>query len=279
MPRDCRHTLDRTGIIDAASAAVFVAGMFIIIGGDGKEYGPATVDQVRSWLNAGRANLETKAKALGSDEWRRLGDYAEFAGPGATPPVLGGGEASTPSGSFAAPTAAATFTAPVTPAAEPAGIGARTGAALLNAFIYFLSLLPGSMAMSRGLLEKNPQLAKGGIPRVEDLDLTGFAEGMIWVWAGLMGALLFQAVLIAVRGQNLGKLVVGVRVVRADTGGPAGFMRGVILRFSLPVTLVIVLNGFFLFGFVFLLIDYAFMFREDRRCLHDLMAGTKVVKA
>lgn len=251
--------------------------MFIIIGGDGKEYGPATVDQVRSWLNAGRANLDTKAKAIGSDEWRRLGDYAEFAGPGATPPVLDGGEAPAAGGAMAS--SPATFALPVTGQAELAGIGARTGAALFNAFIYFLSLLPGSMAMSRGLLEKNPQLAKGGIPRVEDLDLAGFAEGLIWVWAGLMGAMLFQAVLIAVRGQNLGKLLVGVRVVRADTGGPAGFVRGVILRFSLPVTLLIVLNGFFLLGFVFLLVDYAFMFREDRRCLHDLMAGTKVVKA
>ena len=134
------------------------------------------------------------------------------------------------------------------------------------------------MAMSRGLLEKNPHLAKGGIPRMEDLDLTGFAEGLIWVWAGLMGALLFQAILIAVRGQNLGKLLVGVRVVRADNGAPAGFVRGVLLRFSLPVTLVIVLNGFFMLGFVFLLVDYAFMFREDRRCLHDLIAGTKVVR-
>lgn len=250
--------------------------MFIIIGGDGKEYGPATVDQVRSWLKAGRANLDTKAKALGSDEWRRLGDYVEFAGPAATPPVLDAGEGSVAAGADAAPRA--TFAGPMTPPAELASIGARTGAALFNAFIYFFSLLPGFMAMSRGLLEKNPQIAQGGIPRVEDLDLTGFAEGLVWVGAGLMGALLFQAVLIAVRGQNVGKLVVGVRVVRADTGGPAGFMRGVVLRFSLPVTLIIVLNGFFLLGFVFLVVDYAFMFRDDRRCLHDLMAGTKVVK-
>ena len=252
--------------------------MFIIIGGDGKEYGPATVDQVRSWLNAGRANLDTKAKALGSDEWRRLGDYAEFAGPAAPPPVLGGGgETAAADGGCAAPTAP--FAGPAAPQAELASIGSRTGAALFNAFVYFLSLLPGSMAMSRGLLEKNPQLANGGIPRLDDLDLAGFAESMIWVWAGLMAALLVQAILIAARGQNLGKLLVGARVVRADSGGTAGFVRGVLLRFSLPVTLVIVLNGFFLLGFVFLVVDYAFMFRDDRRCLHDLMAGTKVVRA
>src|SRR5947209_9360618 len=62
--------------------------MFTIIGGDGKEYGPATVEQLRAWITAGRANLDTKAKALGSDEWRRLGDFAEFGSPDAPPPVM-----------------------------------------------------------------------------------------------------------------------------------------------------------------------------------------------
>lgn len=61
--------------------------MFTIIGGDGKEYGPATADQLRQWMTAGRVNVDTKAKALGTDEWRRLGDFAEFATPGAPPPL------------------------------------------------------------------------------------------------------------------------------------------------------------------------------------------------
>ncbi len=52
--------------------------MFTIIGGDGKEYGPASTEQIRAWLKGGRANLSTKAKALGTDEWRPLGDFAEF---------------------------------------------------------------------------------------------------------------------------------------------------------------------------------------------------------
>ncbi len=52
--------------------------MFTIIGGDGKEYGPVTSDQVRSWISGGRANLETKAKRINDPEWRRLGDFPEF---------------------------------------------------------------------------------------------------------------------------------------------------------------------------------------------------------
>ena len=53
--------------------------MFTIIGGDNREYGPVSTDQVRAWINAGRANLDTKARTIGSEEWRRLGDYPEFA--------------------------------------------------------------------------------------------------------------------------------------------------------------------------------------------------------
>jgi hypothetical protein len=60
--------------------------MFIIIGGDGKEYGPVSAEQVRTWITSGRANLTTKAKAAGSEEWRTLGDFPEFTGSSATPP-------------------------------------------------------------------------------------------------------------------------------------------------------------------------------------------------
>jgi len=63
--------------------------MFTIIGGDGKEYGPVSAEQVRTWLASGRANLSTKVKVVGSEEWRTLGDLAEFSGAGAgTPPPV-----------------------------------------------------------------------------------------------------------------------------------------------------------------------------------------------
>src|SRR5687768_6684688 len=105
--------------------------MFIIIGGDGKEYGPVTADQVRTWINAGRANLDTKAKALGSEEWRRLGDYAEFS-TSALPPVM-------------TPASGAEFP----DVSTLAGRGARTLAAFINGFFYMLCTIPGSMMISR----------------------------------------------------------------------------------------------------------------------------------
>ncbi len=239
--------------------------MFTIIGGDGREYGPATADQIRGWIAAGRANLDTKARALGSEEWRRLGDFAEFGAPDATPPVL-----TAPPPEDAEPAAAA-------PAARLAGIGARTGAALINAVVYFVSLLPGSMLLSVQFLRLG--ITPEALLRGERPDLTALAPGLALAWGGLLAACLVQAVLIAWRGQNLGKLMVGLRVVRAADGGPAGFVQGALLRFLLPVAVMFLLNVVPGLGFLFLLVDYSFMFGGQRRCLHDLVAGTKVIEA
>lgn len=240
--------------------------MFTIIGGDGKEYGPVTVDQIRSWIAQGRANVDTRARAVGSDEFRRLGDFPEFGGPGGAPPVIVAG------GAAAAMPAMAT-------GGELAGRGARTGAALVNAFLYLLATMPGSMYVTRRMLEKNPELAKGGFPRIEELDLTAVFEGKMWIWAGIIAAIFLQSILIAVRGQNVGKMLVNARVVRADNGQPAGFVKGALARYIIPVMMVLVLNELLLVvGFLLLLVDYCFIFRDDRRCLHDLIAGTKVVK-
>ena len=63
--------------------------MFTIIGGDGQEYGPVSAEQLRAWVAAGRANLDTQAKLAGSAEWRRLGDFPEFStGPAGTLPPI-----------------------------------------------------------------------------------------------------------------------------------------------------------------------------------------------
>jgi len=53
--------------------------MYRIIGADGREYGPATADQVREWIAEGRANGQTKALVEGTGSWKPLVEYLEFA--------------------------------------------------------------------------------------------------------------------------------------------------------------------------------------------------------
>jgi hypothetical protein len=74
--------------------------MYKIIGGDGKEYGPASAEEVRGWIRAGRANGQTLAQAQGQTEWRPLSELPDFAEAVATPastplpPLVAGGSSS-----------------------------------------------------------------------------------------------------------------------------------------------------------------------------------------
>jgi uncharacterized membrane protein len=65
-----------------------------IIGGDQKEYGPVTSEQLRQWVAEGRANAQSSVQAEGAAEWKHLGDFPEFADlfqavPATPPPTAG----------------------------------------------------------------------------------------------------------------------------------------------------------------------------------------------
>ena len=81
--------------------------------------------------------------------------------------------------------------------------------------------------------------------------------------------------MLSMRGQTIGKRLLGIRIVRFGDGSNPGFVRAWLLR-SLVVGLIGTLP---MVGNVFMIVNYAFIFRADRRCLHDLIADTKVVKA
>jgi hypothetical protein len=52
---------------------------YTIIGGDQKEYGPITADDVRQWIAEGRLNEKTLVKAESDAEFRALEKFPEFA--------------------------------------------------------------------------------------------------------------------------------------------------------------------------------------------------------
>jgi uncharacterized membrane protein len=59
---------------------------YLIIGGDGKEYGPVTDADVRKWIGEGRLNAQSLAKGEGDAEFRALAQFPEFADTCAQPP-------------------------------------------------------------------------------------------------------------------------------------------------------------------------------------------------
>ncbi|HXI55339.1 MAG TPA: RDD family protein [Polyangia bacterium] len=84
-------------------------------------------------------------------------------------------------------------------------------------------------------------------------------------------------VLLTRRGQTIGKIMVGTRVVRVD-GTRAPFLNVVALR-TWPLLVLSYIPGVNTTGAPLLaFIDALFIFRSDRRCLHDVIAGTKVIR-
>ena len=74
------------------------------------------------------------------------------------------------------------------------------------------------------------------------------------------------------RGQTLGKMALKIRIVRVDghsTNGWDTIGKRVVPIWALQMIPVV--------GSVVGLINILFIFRQDRRCLHDLIAGTEVI--
>lgn len=229
--------------------------MFTIIGGDGKEYGPATSEQIRAWMAAGRANLDTLAKAAGSDGWRRLGDFPEFAA-AAAPPIVGAA-ADSDSDSDSDPELADRLT--------------RLGAWFLDNVLAFLCCLPGMLIVGFSVIS-TLLLGRGDVAEVMS---ARFLLGWMLLAIGGLVLLVVQVWMLSTRGQTVGKRLLGIRIVRFEDRSTPGFMHAFLLRAVVPGLIGMIPY----LGFIFSIVDICFIFRADRRCIHDFIAGTKVVKA
>jgi uncharacterized RDD family membrane protein YckC len=85
--------------------------------------------------------------------------------------------------------------------------------------------------------------------------------------------LLVNAAMLARTGQDVGKRYAGIRVVNAD-GSKANETTALLKRDAL--TFVIGLTGV---GLLYWLADLVSLFGKGGRCLHDRIAGTRVVRA
>ncbi len=220
--------------------------MFSIIGADGKEYGPVPAEKIREWIAAGRANAQTPVRRDGEAAWSTLGSLPEFHSP-ITPPTAGD-------------VAAAGETAP------PASREARLGGAILDSLVALACIGPGLVLIG----------IAGGFTEGDEVENPAlFFAGGLWLLAAFAVLVVVQCYLLTKHGQTIGKRLMKTRIVAVDDGTNPGFVRTVLLR--------TVVNGVFgaipFAGSIYSLVDVLFIFREDRRCLHDLIAGTKVVRA
>lgn len=145
---------------------------------------------------------------------------------------------------------------------ELATLGSRFAGAFIDGIAAGLVFVP--YMMMSGFWSR----ATSGEPVPASDLLPTMLVGML-IFLGLHGYLLNKY------GQTIGKRLVGTRIVSATDGTivPLGKIFG--LRFvPLQIASLIPVVGNFI-G----LVDVVFIFRNDRRCLHDFIAGTKVIKA
>lgn len=107
---------------------------------------------------------------------------------------------------------------------------------------------------------------------LEDFATRSVLANAAWGGVGLLLYLPVQGYFLATRAQTLGKMALGIKIVTLD-GENADLKRILLLR-VLPVTLVSVVPGI---GSVLSTLDALFIFRADQRCIHDHIAGTRVV--
>ena len=129
--------------------------------------------------------------------------------------------------------------------------GSRLGAALIDSAVGLVPMLFFVLAIPFG---------ERAVP---------FFGGLVFL--GVLALLGVQLYLLTVSGQTIGKMLLNLRIVKIDTGENGGFVTNVLMRAFV--------NG--IIGSIvpfYSLVDYCFIFRDDRRCIHDLIAGTTVIQ-
>ena len=79
----------------------------------------------------------------------------------------------------------------------------------------------------------------------------------------------YQVVLLRREGQTVGKFLLRIRIVDEETGVKGPVFRSIVLRYFVNWLLTLIPP--------YVLIDHLFIFAKNRRCVHDYLAGTKVV--
>jgi uncharacterized RDD family membrane protein YckC len=213
--------------------------MQIHVAKSGQQSGPYTLEQVQNMVRSGLLSAADLGWHEGMAEWAPL---HTIAGLGVPPPT---GAAATPMGA----------------GGPPADRVKRLVATVLDGLIFGVT---AGMAFGMGFLSGAGFHWGVGL-------LSGFGLMSI-VWLGM---LVCQCYLLAIRGQTIGKIVMGLRIVRFEDGGNPGFVKAVLLRTFLWALITAVPVVGTLVGVVGIL----FIFRDDQRCLHDHLAGTRVVNA
>ncbi len=146
-------------------------------------------------------------------------------------------------------------------ASRRASLGQRFVAAMLDGLVSLVVL--GPLEYKAGMFD--------GFPKVRP---PTFAENALWAAVGFGVWFAIQGYFLSKSAQTIGKRVMGIRILNAANGEPAPLLKIVFVRY-LPISMLVLIPKV---GPLLSLVDVLFIFRRNRRCLHDQLADTVVMK-
>lgn len=147
---------------------------------------------------------------------------------------------------------------------ELAGRGARLGAVIIDSLIIFPILI--GIAMITGFWDEFLPRMASGIPLAPK-------ENLIIFLVGQSTFLILNGSFLANYGQTIGKRIMKIKIVDM-----AGNNLGIIKLYSLRYLVFSLISQIPVAGGLISLINVLFIFGNHKRCLHDRLAGTQVIK-
>ncbi len=224
---------------------------------NGQQIGIFSEAEVQAGLSTGRFQASDLYWSEGMTDWQPLGVATSTSGLSVSTSV--------PSAEFNpyAPPQSNIVSSAMMPQLRLASRGVRFGAAMIDTLIIlFVMLVP--LILGIYLIEGGERLQADVVP-------VGAIVCFCLSGVGMLGLLVWNAVLLGKHGQTIAKRWLKIRIVSFPSGQPAGFGKAFGLR---AVVNTIISQIVPLYGIV----DVCFIFREDKRCLHDLIAETTVVE-
>jgi len=162
-----------------------------------------------------------------------------------------------------------------------ASLGQRFGAKmidwlllLLPVYVLLIAIMDATFEAKILALREDPTAMMEAL-KMQTTQALEAGNQTVFAMYGVISALMIaNVVLLTLRGQSIGKLLTGIKIVRAQDQSRAGFVKAVMLRWFLFA----VINSIQFIGLPLMLGDFLLIFRSDRRCLHDLVSDTVVVK-
>ena len=163
-----------------------------------------------------------------------------------------------------------------------ASIGSRIAAKLVDTLLMVLASSPLFIALYNSPnFDKLLKWAEAGQTRLtsaQQMELMSALPEHILLLTNILvwGLIIAQVLLLMRRGQTIGKMIMGIRILDRKSNAIPGFFNLIIMR-GLFTTLAYSLS---IFGLVVLVIDLVMMLTsKERLSLHDKIAKTYVVRA